>query len=122
MKRILLVVLGALALAGCSFGSLASMPPAPAELSNRTVLDEQAALAVELAYKATRLAGETALDAGLIKGDTARRLADIDMRAYSAVLAVRAAYRAGNAESYAQALTHARAVIAEVVAATKKGT
>ncbi|WP_310534613.1 lipoprotein [Novosphingobium sp.] len=122
MKRILLALVATLALAGCSFGSVASAPPPPAELANRTVLDEQAALAVELAYKATRLAGETALDAGLIKGDTARRLADIDMRAYSAVLAVRAAYRAGNAETYTQALIQARAVIAEVVAATRKGT
>lgn len=42
-----------LALAGCSFGSVSSVPP-PLTVADRTVLDEQGALAVELAYKAAR--------------------------------------------------------------------
>lgn len=120
--RLLMAAMVLVLLSGCAgLGSVASPPP-PVELANRTVLDEQGALAVELAYKAARLAGETAVDAGLVKGATAQRVAALDLQAYSAVLAVRQAYRAGNAASYAEALVRGQSAITELIAAMKKGT
>lgn len=93
--------------------------PAPATIADRTVLDEQALLAVELAYKAERLAIETAVDAGLIKGDRANMLAGLDNRAFLAVTSARAAYSTGNAASYREALTEAAAAVSAAVAAIK---
>lgn len=92
---------------------------APAVLADRTVADEKAMLAGELAYKAARLAAETATDAGLIKGPRAAALADADMRAYTALLAAREAYRGANAATWIDALTRALAAIDGVRAAIK---
>lgn len=116
-----IAILAALALAGCSFGEVASVPPAPSAVADKTVLDEQGALAAELAYKAARIAVETGVDAGLIKGATASRVASLDSKAYAALGKVRAAYRAGNAASYASALTEARTAISALLALTGKG-
>jgi hypothetical protein len=110
MRKIIFALAASLALAGCSFGSIASAPP-PAELADRTALDEQAAIGVELAYKAFRLAAETAVDAGVLKGERAAMVGRLDDAAYTAVTAVRAAYAAGNAENYAAALEQANAAI-----------
>lgn len=87
---------------------LPSLPPAPAALADKTALDEQAALSVELAYHASALTLRTAFRAGLLKGDAAARAAAADNTAYAAVKAVRAAYDAGNATSYAASLIKAR--------------
>lgn len=116
MKRLMFLAAASLALSGCSFGGLTSVPAAPAEVADRTILDEQGALAVELAYKAARMAVETAVDAGAIKGEAAARLAELDNAAYAAVLAARRAYRAGNAVSYGAALAEARGAITDILA------
>lgn len=117
MKRLYLAILAPLALPGCAgLASLASVPTAPVEAADSTVLDEQAALAVELAYKAARLAVETGVDAGVVRGERAAQLAEIDNKAFAAVQAARRAYRAGNATSYGAALAEARAAIADMLA------
>lgn len=118
-----LMILFALALSGCtipgiSFGP-SSLPPAPVAAANQTVLDEQAALSVELAYKAARTAIEIAVDAGAIKGERAKKFADLDNKAYAAVGIVRSAYRAGNATDYATGLSQARLAIADLLAIAK---
>ena len=115
MKRLIFAALLAVNLAGCSLSGLASAP-SPVTVADRTVLDEQGALAVELAYKAARLGVETAVDAGLIKGDAALRFAILDARAFQAVTAARRVYQTGNAPSYGAALTNARAAISELLA------
>lgn len=115
MKRVIFAAIMAVNLAGCGLSGLASAP-APAAIADRTVLDEQGALAVELAYKAARLGVETAVDAGLIKGDAALRVALLDERAFQAVAAARRIYQTGNAPGYGAALTTARAAIAELLA------
>ena len=94
----------------------------PATHADRTVLDEQGMMAVELAYRAARVAVETGVDAGIIRGATASRFAALDRRAYAAVGVVRAAYRAGNAPSYRNALSEAQAAISGLLALTSKGT
>jgi len=117
MKRLYLVILAPLALSGCAgLSNLANVPTAPVEAADSTVMDEQAALGVELAYKAARLAVETAVDAGVIRGEQAVQFAALDNTAYAAVQAARRAYRAGNAVSYGAALAEARAAVADMLA------
>jgi len=125
MKRLYFALAASLALSACNLGRLASTgavvadaagAPAPSSVANKTILDEQAALGVELAYKAARLSMETAVDAGLLKGSSAAKAAVIDNRAFLAVATVRQAYRAGNATSYKEALEAARSVISDLIA------
>lgn len=114
MKHIILPIVLALSLPGC-----ATFPTAPVDVANQTKLDEQAALAIELAYQAAALAVSTAADLGVLKGANASKTAEIDRKAFSAVKSVRAAYDAGNSDSYAAALVTARAEIAALLAAVK---
>lgn len=109
MNRLYLALAAPLALSGCA--TVGNLPEAPVEVADSTVLDEQSMLAIEVAYKAAGLAIEAAVDAGIIRGEAATRVASLDRGAYEAVLAVRAAYRAGNATSYANALTEARSAV-----------
>lgn len=105
-------------LAGCTPAPI-NVPPPPVTVANSTVLDEKAATAVELSYKAMRLAMETAIDAGYLRGENARNAAELDNRAYAAVLAVRAAYSAGNAAGYDEAIGKALAAVGAAMAAVK---
>lgn len=121
--RLVAACLAVAALAACAIpGGLpspgANVPP-PVEMANRTELDERAALGVELAYAAFRTATEVAVDAGVLRGERAARVAALDARAYQALAVARAAYDAGNAETYSSALSNARTVIAEAVALIK---
>lgn len=93
--------------------------PAPETIANRTVADEQAAIGVELAYKAFRTALELGVDAGVITGPRARLAADADNRAYAAVQAMRAAYRGANAGGTLAAAAEARTAIAQALLALK---
>ena len=112
------IVLGLmLSLAACApaLKAIGNIPANPAAVASQTKLDEQAALSVELAYKAARLTVSTATRAGLVTPQNATKLAAADNKAYMAVVLVREAYAAGNAASYSQALTAARAAIADIV-------
>lgn len=117
MRKLFLFAAAPLALAACA--TLPAVPTSPGQVADATVLDEQGALGVELAYKAFRTALEVATDAGVLRGATATKAAALDNRAYGAVQAARAAYRAGNAASYTQAVTDARAAINAALAAVK---
>lgn len=117
MKRLILAA--GLALAGCN-GGIASIPTAPAEVADRTILDEKALTGIELAYKASRLAVEAGVDLGVIKGATASRFAVLDSKAYDAVTLARKAYGAGNARSYEAAVTEAQSAVADLLALTGK--
>jgi hypothetical protein len=122
MKKILSIVLSAsivLSLSGCAgFGSL--MTNGPVAAANQTVLDEQGAIGVELAYKAARTAMEIAVDSGFIKGQDAVRAAELDNKAFVAVTGVRAAYRAGNASNYGVALAEGRAAVSAMLSSLGK--
>ena len=100
MRKLIMACCAALALSGC--GALPLLtgfqpPPAPVTVADRTVLDEQALTALELAYKGGRMAAEAGVDLGLIRGEVALKVARIDEQAFTALGAARAAYRAGNA-------------------------
>lgn len=97
-----------------------TIPPAPGTVADKTTLDEQGALAAELAYKAARIAIETGVDAGLMRGATATKIASLDAKAYAALQIVRKAYAAGNAASYTSALITARAAVADLLTLTGK--
>lgn len=107
------------ALTACNLPDVGSVPASPGAVADKTSLDERAAFAAELAYEAFRTAAEVGVDAGLIKGERAVAIANIDSRAYQALMVARAAYEAGNAESYASALSNARAAIADGLALIK---
>lgn len=107
--RMLLFALAALALPACSM----PMAEPPANTANATIVDEQAALSVELAYQAAATAVLTADRAGVIPAAARSRIAAADRRAYAAVRSARAAYDTGNADSYATALPRARAAVAD---------
>lgn len=116
MNRIALALVAPLALlAGCTPGLVST--PTPGQVADRTVLDERGAIAVESAYRAAGLALEMAVDTGLLRGQAAATAATYEQRAYTAVLAARAAYDAGNATSYAAALATARQAIARALLA-----
>lgn len=110
-----LILAASLALGACTTAPL----PVPATVADSTILDEQAALSVELAYQAAATALLTANRAGVIPDATKPRLKAADQRAYAAVLAVRAAYRAGNATGYSAALTDARGAVTAFLTAIK---
>lgn len=109
MKHLILAL--ALGLSACA----TPIPVAPVEIADRVVLDEQGALSAELAYKAARTAVELAVDSGILKGTRAGQAAILDRKAYTALQAVRTAYRAGNAASYSAALAEARTAISSML-------
>lgn len=111
--------IAAILLAATPLSACATIPDSPAEVSNSTVLDEKGAIGAELAYEAFRSAVEIGVDAGLIKGPAATKLAAIDNKAYKALQTARSAYRAGNATNYASALLEARTAISEGIALVK---
>lgn len=121
MKRLVIATLAALSLSACAaLGALSAVAPmlgnvptSPATVANGTVLDERGAIAVESAYKGFRTVLEALVDGGLLTGARATQAAAIDNRAYAAVKVARAAYRSGNAASYAAAVTEARKAIAD---------
>lgn len=104
---ILAVVAGAMVATACAPVTPGAVASGPAPLAQRTAADERALLAAELAYKAARLAVETAADAGLVTPARAPAVADADMRAYGALLALREAYKGANANDWLAALDKA---------------
>lgn len=117
MKRIILAAALALSLPGCAGNiGIPSIPAAPVEVADKTKLDENGARGAEFSYRAFRTALELAVDYGVLKGPAAAKAAKLDNDAYSLVLAARAAYRAGNARNYKEAVD---AALAAVGAATK---
>lgn len=125
MKRLIFALCPALllVLSACApLGILAGLaqPPAPVTLADRTTLDEQGLLGLELAYKGGRMAAEAGVDLGLIRGEVALKLAALDDKAFRALGAARAAYRAGNAASYTTALGEGQAAITGILALAAK--
>lgn len=120
MRKMMIAALAALSLSACAAnGGISGIPAAPVELADQTKLDETGARAVELAYKALRTALELAVDYGALKGAAATKASKLDNDAYSLVLAARAAYRAGNARNYQEAVDAALAAVAAAITAVK---
>ena len=124
MRRIIFAIAlaaSSLSLASCDLGgAIKSVPTSPSQVADRTVIDEQGMQAVELAYKASRLAVETGVDAGFIRGPAAAKFAVLDNKAYAALGVLRGAYRTANAKGYGDALTNARQAVTDLFALTGK--
>lgn len=112
-SRLSLICAAAVALSGCAHSASSPTEPFPplssatAPIADRTALDEKLVAGVELAYRTMRIGLEAAVDTGLLKGGNALVAAQMDLRAVAAVEAVHAAYDAGNAETYLDAVTRA---------------
>lgn len=108
--------LAALALAGCSTGPASLLPP-PAAIADRTVLDEQAAITVTLAYTAAAKAAALAISTGLVRDrDRVAQIGQADRAAFAAVKAAEVAYAAGNAQSYGAAIVQVNAGVSALLA------
>lgn len=83
----------------------------PKAVADTSVADERAVIALELAYTSATRAGTTLARAGIID---AERFKELDRKAYTALQAVRAAYRAGNSDGYALAVTELETAIREI--------
>ena len=104
------IIAAALALGACTGSQVVS----PGQVATATKLDEQAGLSITLAYQAANRLGLLAIRSGVARGDTALRIKMLDAQAFGWVQRVRVAYEAGDAASYAEAVVHARGIIAEI--------
>lgn len=132
MKKLILITLGALALSACTALGLASTAisagataadvagvPPPATYCDKTKLDERVGISVELAYQAFRTAVELGVDAHIVKGALAVKLAALDNTAFAATVATQNAYKTCNAASYRAAADNATAAIKQALALLK---
>lgn len=115
MKRTIIFGLGlAIALSagvvGCKQGP-EGIASTPAEVADTTKVDEQAALGAEVLYTTASTLGNTLSRAGAI--DRAKFQA-LDAKAYDYLLAVRAAYKAGNSGGFVEALSHLNDVVGQI--------
>lgn len=94
------------------------LPPSPQAAANRTQLDETLLNAVEFGYKAARIAVEIMVDARQCTGTCATRFRTLNRQAFAAVQAAEAAYDAGNAPGYLEALGRARALANQLLTLT----
>lgn len=114
----MMLPLAALALTGC--GIPADLPTSPGAVAETTKLDEQGALTITLAYTGAARAAALAIEAGLVSDPaTIARIGSLDRTAYAAVQAVEAAYRTGNAATYAEALARGRAAVIDLLDSVK---
>lgn len=112
--RMILIALAAILLPACTMTAPQTLPP-PVQVADMTIADEKAGLAIELAYQAAATAALTADRAGIVPDTMRPRIAAANRRAIAAVGAVRAAYDASNAASYAEALPKAREAVAALL-------
>ena len=103
----------------CTPPAVSSLPPAPAALAGRTLADEKALASLELAYQAAVKAVDTAIVAGIVTAASAPRVAEADRRAYSALVAARAAYAGANAADWLAAVASANDAARGLLAAIK---
>lgn len=101
MRKLLMAV----ALAVAPLTACQTVPTSPAEIAADAIIDEQTVIGAQLTYKSWRLGLEAAVQAGLVKGDAARRARELDLKFYTALQATERAYEARNATSFAAAIT-----------------
>lgn len=119
MKLVSLGALAAVAVltAGCSGCAVLQKVAAPNEaVLGSTLTDEKALYATEAAFYGANSAARAALVSGLlVKGSPAAiRVADGLKTAHTALLAARAAYKAGDATTYAAKLAAVQETVADV--------
>jgi hypothetical protein len=111
-------IAASIGLAACATPSGPYDPNAP--IAGATLVDERAmGMAVTAAHGAD-LAAEIAVDAGLLKGANAAKVADALDAAHTAIGAANAAYILGDAATYNAKVDAARNLIERAIALTPK--
>jgi len=103
VRRLLL----GLALAIAPLASCATIPASPGAIAPANTLDERIGIAATTAYSAATRAVRLARQAGFVSDADWPRVQQIDRQAFAAVEAIRSAYEARNAASYAAAVINA---------------
>jgi hypothetical protein len=115
-----ILVAAALSLAACTPAILDS-GQSPSSVADSTVIDEKAMLGLETLYLSANQLAQTALDLGIVKGDESRaEVKEADRKAYNALLAARAAYRAGNSRSFSEATADLAGLTDQIRLLTRK--
>lgn len=109
MRKFILIAC-ALSLSGCA-ATLNRVIPAPATYAQLTKADEEAAITAELGYKAFRIAVETGVKAGFIKGENALTISELDDKLYLALTILEQAYKTGNATQFTAARSDFNALL-----------
>lgn len=113
MKKLILAACAALALASCApVGAPTSGLPIPS--TRGTVIDEQAMIALELGYSTMAQSFIVARDRGLLPADRLEQVRQRILRAADLLDAARAAYAAGDAETFSAKAVAFIALQAEV--------
>lgn len=94
-------------------GGCATIPTGTAQLADQTKVDEQLAIGANLGYKAFRLAVETGVQSGFIKGTLATKVADVDSRLFGLIQTIDSAYKSGNSQSLAGAVAAFNTTLAQ---------
>jgi hypothetical protein len=114
MRKILIIAALALAIPA---SACTAIPTSPAAVAGTTTVDEKTAITFELAYKTWRVAVETGINAGQIKGPLATKIAGLDNQLYSALQAVEAAYAGANSADILTAVNNFNTAYANAYAA-----
>lgn len=116
--KMILAAFAALLLAGCATAQPVVIPATPAPVASGPtigkvlgVADEKVMLGVEASYRATLLALNAAVDAGVLKGDNAAKALALKQVADVSVKAARSAYDAGNSPLLMERITDATAAL-----------
>jgi hypothetical protein len=107
-------LISAAACSGCQSGPFSNVVSDDKGVLTETLNDEKALYAVEAAFYGANSAAEAAVDTGLLKPGSpdAVKVADYLAQGHTALLAARAAYRAGDAKTYTQKLASVQAFVA----------
>lgn len=95
----------------CALPACATVPTSPAAVADNTLIDEKVGIAATIGYTAASTLGNRLSRLGVINRAQFQAL---DQKGYDAVLAIRAAYLAGNASSYLLAVEQAKAATAAI--------
>lgn len=90
-------------------------------IAQRTTADEQARLRCEQGYALSRTLGEVAVDAGVVHGPLAVRLADLDNKLFAGLGICRTAYAAFNSSGLLVAADNVASLADQVQTLVKGG-
>lgn len=125
MRQLALVLALSVGLCGCTALTTGQVS-SPSSITGKTVVDEQAGSAAELAYKTFRLSANAAVDSGCpwqktgqCSVKTLQGIRDINTKLYTLLGSIRTAYTAVNATDYTTALSQFYASVAQGYAVLK---
>lgn len=117
MSRLLLssAMCGLLITSGCATGmsTPGGYPDSPFTTSSTTI-DERALYVAEAAYEGARQIINVSVDTGVLTGERATRVRNLNQQAYNALLLAREAQRTANARTYAEQTARVLGLISQI--------